>query len=465
MSAKVTSSDKIEDLIPETPVRKILTPIERLMQVETTGGIVLIIMTVAALLWANFGTHSYHHVWHEIGFAISVAGHDLAHFLGLEHGFNLHWFINDALMTIFFFNVGLEVKGEMTYGELRDPKAASLPILAAAGGMLFPALIFLAVNAFAVANADASRGWGIPTATDIAFVVGCMAILGKKVPHALRVMILTLAIADDIGAILVIAIGYPSGNGINFAALGTAFALLILINVFFRIGVRNLLLHGVIGVAVWACFVKSGVHPTIAGVLLGLSVPAKAVITSGKVRGFVNGVDHVLSGEVQDSNEKYRVLSLLKQGASESISLQERLYKPLVPWVNFFIMPLFALANAGVEIKLGGVEVPVMGAVALALVFGKPIGIFLFSFLAVKIGISKVPSYSWKVLWGGGMLAGIGFTMALFVASLAFDAGDRQDSAKLGILLGSFSAAILGTIYMSLVSKPSKDEPEGHGHH
>lgn len=464
MSAKVTSSDKIEDLIPETPVRKILTPIERLMKVETTGGIVLIIMTIAALVWANFGAHSYHHVWHEIGFAVQVAGHDVAHFLGLEHGFNLHWFINDALMTIFFFNVGLEVKGEMTYGELRDPKAASLPILAAAGGMLFPALIFLGVNF--LTQADASRGWGIPTATDIAFVVGCMAILGKKVPHALRVMILTLAIADDIGAILVIAIGYPSGNGISFAALGTAFALLVVINVLFRIGVRNLLLHGVIGVAVWACFVKSGVHPTIAGVLLGLSVPAKAVVTSGKVRGFVSGIDHVLSGETQDSNEKYRVLSLLKQGASESISLQERLYKPLVPWVNFFIMPLFALCNAGVEIKLGAVNVPVLGAVALALVFGKPIGIFLFSFLAVKVGISKQPSYSWKVLWGGGMLAGIGFTMAIFVASLAFDAGSaQQDSAKLGILLGSFSAAILGTIYMSLVSKPSKDEPTGgHGH-
>ncbi len=463
MSAKVTSSDKIEDLIPETPVRKILTPIERLMQVETTGGIVLIIMTVAALLWANLGIHSYEHVWH-LPFAINIAGHDLATLLGLHHGFTLHWLINDALMTIFFFNIGLEVKGEMTYGELHDPKAASLPILAAAGGMLFPALIFLGVNA--ATGTDASRGWGIPTATDIAFVVGCMAILGKKVPHALRVMILTLAIADDIGAILVIAIGYPSGDGIVFGALGAAFALLVLINVLFRIGVRNMFLHGIIGVAVWAFFVKSGVHPTIAGVLLGLSVPAKAVVTSGKIRGFVTGMDHVLSGESQDSNEKYRVLSLLRQSASESISLQERLYKPLVPWVNFFIMPLFALANAGVEVKLGGVEVPVMGAVALALIFGKPIGIFVFSFLAVKIGISKQPSYSWKVLWGGGMLAGIGFTMALFVASLAFDVGDRQDSAKLGILLGSFSAAILGTIYMSLVSKPSKDEPEGgHGHH
>ena len=198
---------------------------------------------------------------------------------------------------------------------------------------------------------------------------------------------------------------------------------------------------------------KSGVHPTIAGVLLGLSVPAKPVLAKGKLAHFAGDVGGVLSGEAKDRNEQYEVFTLLKRGARESISMQERFFKPLVPWVNFFIMPLFALSNAGVEIKLGGVEVPVMGAVALALILGKPIGIFLFSLLAVKIGISVKPSYSWKVLWGGGMLAGIGFTMALFVANLAFDVGDRQDSAKLGILLGSFCAAILGTIYMSIVSK------------
>jgi NhaA family Na+:H+ antiporter len=442
MSAKVTSSDKVDDLFPETPVRKIITPIERLMKVETTGGIVLIIMTVAALIWANLSPETYHHFWH-MPFTLKIGD-------WIGNG-DLHWLINDALMTIFFFNIGLEVKGEMTYGELHNPKAASLPIIAAAGGMLFPALIYLTLCPHG--ENSAANGWGIPTATDIAFVVGCMAILGKKVPHALRVMILTLAIADDIGAILVIAIGYPSGDGINFGALGAGFALLVLINVLFRIGVRNLLLHGVIGVAVWAFFVKSGVHPTIAGVLLGLSVPAKAVIANSKMALFASNVGGVLSGESQDRNAKYEVFTMLKRGASESISMQERLFKPLVPWVNFFIMPLFALSNAGVEIKLGGVEVPVMGAVALALIFGKPIGIFLFSVLAVKVGVSVKPSYSWKILWGGGMLAGIGFTMALFVASLAFDVGDRQDSAKLGILMGSFCAAIFGTIYMSIVSK------------
>ena len=445
MSAKVTSSDKVDDLFPETPVRKIITPIERLMKVETTGGIVLIIMTVAALIWANLSPETYHHFWH-MPFTLKIGD-------WIGNG-DLHWLINDALMTIFFFNIGLEVKGEMTYGELHNPKAASLPIIAAAGGMLFPALIYLTLCPHG--ENSAANGWGIPTATDIAFVVGCMAILGKKVPHALRVMILTLAIADDIGAILVIAIGYPSGDGINFGALGAGFALLVLINVLFRIGVRNLLLHGVIGVAVWAFFVKSGVHPTIAGVLLGLSVPAKAVIANSKMALFASNVGGVLSGESQDRNAKYEVFTMLKRGASESISMQERLFKPLVPWVNFFIMPLFALSNAGVEIKLGGVEVPVMGAVALALIFGKPIGIFLFSVLAVKVGVSVKPSYSWKILWGGGMLAGIGFTMALFVASLAFDVGDRQDSAKLGILMGSFCAAIFGTIYMSIVSKAHK---------
>lgn len=447
MSAKVTSSDKIEDLFPETPIRKIITPMERLMKVETTGGIVLIIMTIAALIWANVSPESYHHVWH-MPFALTIGS-----WVGSA---DLHWLINDAMMTIFFFNIGLEVKGEMTYGELRNPKAASLPIIAAAGGMLFPALIYLLLCPHG--EHSAAHGWGVPTATDIAFVVGCMAILGKKVPHALRVMILTLAIADDIGAILVIAIGYPSGDGVNFVALGTGFALLALINVMFRIGVRNLLLHGVVGIAVWAFFVKSGVHPTIAGVLLGLSVPAKPVLAKGKLAHFAGSVGGALSGEAKDRNEQYEVFTLLKRGARESISMQERFFKPLVPWVNFFIMPLFALSNAGVEIKLGGVEVPVMGAVALALILGKPIGIFLFSLLAVKVGVSVKPSYSWKVLWGGGMLAGIGFTMALFVANLAFEVGDRQDSAKLGILLGSFCAAILGTIYMNLVSKVHHEE-------
>ena len=403
MSARVTSSDKIEDMFPETPVRKIITPIERLMKVETTGGIVLIIMTLAALIWANLSPSSYEHFWH-LPFVVTIGS-----WVGAG---DLHWFINDALMTIFFFNIGLEVKGEMTYGELRDPKAASLPIIAAAGGMLFPALIYLAL-----CPPGTSHGWGIPTATDIAFVVGCMA------------------------------------DGINFAALGIAFALLALINVFFRIGVRNLLLFHIIGIAVWAFFVKSGVHPTIAGVLLGLSVPAKAVVAKGVVANFTNSVGNVLSGETKDRNEQYEVFTMLKRGASESVSLQERMYKMLVPWVNFGIMPLFALSNAGVEIKLGGLDVPVLGAVALALIFGKPIGIFLFSLLSVKVGVSKKPSYSWKVLWGGGMLAGIGFTMALFVAGLAFEDGANKDSAKLGILLGSFSAAILGTIYMSIVSK------------
>ena len=406
MSARVTSSDKIEDMFPETPVRKIITPIERLMKVETTGGIVLIIMTLAALIWANLSPSSYEHFWH-LPFVVTIGS-----WVGAG---DLHWFINDALMTIFFFNIGLEVKGEMTYGELRDPKAASLPIIAAAGGMLFPALIYLAL-----CPPGTSHGWGIPTATDIAFVVGCM---------------------------------YPSGDGINFAALGIAFALLALINVFFRIGVRNLLLFHIIGIAVWAFFVKSGVHPTIAGVLLGLSVPAKAVVAKGVVANFTNSVGNVLSGETKDRNEQYEVFTMLKRGASESVSLQERMYKMLVPWVNFGIMPLFALSNAGVEIKLGGLDVPVLGAVALALIFGKPIGIFLFSLLSVKVGVSKKPSYSWKILWGGGMLAGIGFTMALFVAGLAFEDGANKDSAKLGILLGSFSAAILGTIYMSIVSK------------
>lgn len=442
-----TSSESLESLLPETPIKRITTPIERLLKIETSGGIVLIVMTVAALLWANFGTESYHHFWHQ---PIELV-------LGpWKFAADLHWIVNDALMTIFFFNVGLEVKGEITYGELRDPKAASLPIIAAAGGMLFPALIYLAL-----CPAGASHGWGIPTATDIAFVVGCMAILGRKIPHSLRIMILTLAIADDIGAILVIAIGYPSGDGISWTALGTAFVLLVLLFGLFRAGVRNMIVQLILFVAVWAMFVKSGVHATISGVLLGLLIPAKSMVANDKLAFYSSKVGSFLSGAPSmDKEEKFEMFTALKRGARESLPQQERMYRKLVPWVNFVIMPIFALANAGVVINLNGLEFPITIAVACALVFGKPIGIFLFSFLSVKLGIAKRPTgYGWSVLLGGGMLAGIGFTMALFVSNLAFEVGGRQDSAKIGILLGSVVAAILGTIYISIVSKPSS-EPE-----
>ena len=442
---KVTSSDRLEKLLPDSPIQKITTPIERLLRMEMTGGIVLIVMTIAALLWANLSPESYKHFFHQ---AVSLT---IGSWTGSA---DLHWIINDALMTLFFFVVGLEVKGEITYGELKDPKAASLPIIAAAGGMLAPALIFLAL-----CPPDATRGWGIPTATDIAFVVGCMALLGKKVPHALRVMILTLAIADDIGAILVIAIGYPSGDGVAFTALGVAFACLVLINALFRLGVRSFMIHLVLGIVVWAAFVKSGVHPTIAGVLLGLSIPAKSIVGSETLANYTARIGNFLQGgPAIDSHQKFEIFNTLKRGARESLPLQERLYKTLNPWVNYLIMPVFALANAGVEIKLGGgIEVSVLIAVAIALIVGKPIGIFIFSFLAVKIGISKRPSgYSWGTLLGGGMLAGIGFTMALFVSNLAFEPGLRQDSAKLGILLGSISAAFIGTIYLSILGKCKK---------
>lgn len=442
-----TSSESLESLLPETPIKRIITPIERLLKIETSGGIVLIVMTVAALLWANFGTESYHHFWHQ---PIELV-------LGpWKFAADLHWIVNDALMTIFFFNVGLEVKGEITYGELRDPKAASLPIIAAAGGMLFPALIYLAL-----CPAGASHGWGIPTATDIAFVVGCMAILGRKIPHSLRIMILTLAIADDIGAILVIAIGYPSGDGISWTALGTAFVLLVVLFGLFRAGVRNMIVQLILFVAVWAMFVKSGVHATISGVLLGLLIPAKSMVANDKLAFYSSKVGSFLSGAPSmDKEEKFEMFTALKRGARESLPQQERMYRKLVPWVNFVIMPIFALANAGVVINLNGLEFPITIAVACALVFGKPIGIFLFSFLSVKFGIAKRPTgYGWSVLLGGGMLAGIGFTMALFVSNLAFEVGGRQDSAKIGILLGSVVAAILGTIYISIVSKPSS-EPE-----
>lgn len=440
--------------VPGAKIDKFVAPVQRFLKIETTAGISLIAITVIALVWANLSPSTYNAFWH-LPFDFTIGPYSISK--ALEHATGhtptLAWFVNDALMTLFFFSVGLEVKGEMVHGELRDFRKALLPILAAVGGMIFPALIYLGI-----CPSSAHHGWGIPMATDIAFTVGCMALLGSRIPHGLRVMILTLAIADDIGSIIVVAVGYSSG--VEWASLGVAAIFLFLTWLSFRLGIRNLFVHGFLALISWFCFVQSGVHPTICGVIIGLLAPVTPIVAPKYMDRLIVTVGEAVKDNRPMTNDQRKdVLDALRHASRESGSLQERLITHLQPWVNFVIMPLFALANAGVIIEPSAVSLVTL-SVALGLIIGKPLGIFLVSFLSIKFGLCKLPSgVNWKILLGGGMLAGIGFTMSLFVAGLAFADPAHATAlagAKVGILSGSFASAILGILYMRIDSKPEQ---------
>jgi NhaA family Na+:H+ antiporter len=406
------------------------------MHVEAASGIVLLAATVVALVLANSAlSEGFLDIWKtEVGFR--VGSFEMFHSLK-------HW-INDGLMAIFFFVIGLEVKRELVIGELRDRRRAALPIIAAIGGMVAPAAIYLAFQA----GEPGARGWGIAMATDIAFVVGCMAVLGSRVPHGLRVMLLSLAIADDIGAILVIAIGYT--ESLNLTALFLGLVGLVVVFVFGRAGVRSFLVYTVLGTLVWFAFHESGVHATIAGVLLGLLTPTTAYIGQGLFGEILNRASEIFhGGEWEAEADRGAKVLRFRQVARETIPPVEFLETLLHPWVGFLIMPVFALANAGVPFELADLADPVAQAVAAGLVVGKPLGIVVLSFIAVRVGLARLPDgVNWGVLTGGGFLAGIGFTMALFISELAL-AGDMLDAAKVGVLGASAIAAGVGLSLLS----------------
>jgi len=428
--------------LPREPIDRLIAPIERFLHVEAAGGVVLLVCTVVALVIANSPVGpAYHDWWHtEVG--LRIGGFEL-------HNSLEHW-INDGLMTLFFFVVGLEVKRELVLGDLRDPRAAALPLAAALGGMVVPAAIYVAL----LGRTPAARGFGVPMATDIAFVVGCMALLGPRVPSRLRVMLLTLAIADDIGAILVIALAYNSDLGVLPLALGLGGIFLVV--VFQRLGIRSFGIYGALGAAVWVAFVKSGVHATIAGVLLGLLTPAHAYLGRGKFAEVLEDVRGALHGSGWPPPEQRAAgVRTLQRATRESISPLEYLENLLHPWVSFFIMPVFALANAAVHFQVSDLTQPVAVAVGVGLLLGKPLGIVLFSWLAVTVRVARWPQgVSWAQLAGGGALCGIGFTMALFIATLALD-GPSLATAKVGILGGSALAAIAGSVVL-YAAQPAK---------
>lgn len=420
--------------LPNKPIDRLLLPLQRFLHVEAASGIVLLICTILALALANSSLgESYEAIWQtKVGF--QFGGFEMMHKLR-------HW-INDGLMVIFFFVIGLEVKRELVYGELKEFRRATLPLLAALGGMVVPAGIFLSLQA----GTPAEAGWGIPMATDIAFVVGCMALLGPRVPHSLRVLVLSLAIADDIGAILVIAVGYTEDLYLENLFIGLLLVALVLL--FQRSGVRSFGVYAVTGCVIWYFFHESGIHATIAGVVLGLLTPANAYLDTSVVGQLLKRAGDMLHGNWESVPDKAVKVRAVQQLSREAVSPLNYLENALHPWVSFIIMPLFALANAGVAFTLEEFVSPVAVAVALGLLIGKPVGILLFSGLAVRTGIAALPSgVSWRILAGGAALAGIGFTMALFIAGLALE-GDLLAASKVGILLGSGISAVLGMLLL-----------------
>ena len=444
--AKDSDSASVPEIVPPQPIDRIVKPLARFIHVQTAGGAVLVAATVAALILANSPlADSY------LGFWKTHVGLTFGTF---EFNHSLQHLINDGLMVIFFFVIGLEVKREFVLGELRDRRKAALPIAAALGGMVAPALLYLAI----ASGGEAQRGWGIPMATDIAFVVGCMAILGKRIPASLRVMLLTLAIADDIGAILVIAIGYSSDLHFGWLALGGVG--IGVVSLLARWGVRYFSPYVVLGVLIWYGFHESGVHATIAGVILGLMTPARNYIAPELFATAIERAGEILTGEEWELTEhRADRLRRFQWAARETISPLEYLEAALHPWVAFVIIPLFALANAGVPIQLSALQSTTAMAVAVGLVIGKPIGIYLASRLAVAIGIAKAPDCGWKLVFAGGCLAGIGFTMSLFVAELALE-GEMLTTAKTGVLMGSVSAAAIGMVFIILLQRDQDSSTE-----
>ncbi len=417
--------------LPQEPVQRWMQPLARFLHIEAASGVALLVCTLAALTLANSPwADAFAALW-EVEAYVGTDHWELRESL-------LHW-INDGLMTVFFFVVGLEIKREIVAGELRDPRKAALPLMAALGGMLAPAAIYLLLI-----GQFARQGWGIPMATDIAFVVGFLALLGPRVPVGLKIMLLSLAIADDIGAVLVIAVFYSSD--LSFVALGLAAAGFVLTYLMNRVGVRLVAAYVVVGAAIWLAFHKSGVHPTVAGVVLGLMTPARPWVDGGILANIVGELGRWLTGEEEPPAERKEELKQLSIAAREAVSPLERLETALHPWVAFGIMPLFALANAGVAIKHSALGEPVVLAVAAGLVVGKPLGIVLLSWLSVRLGLARLPTgVNWKVLLGAGCLAGIGFTMSLFIAGLALKGDENQlEAGKLGTLLGSAISAVLG---------------------
>lgn len=433
---------------------KAFSAFERFLHIEAVSGIVLLIAAAAALIWANSPyADSYDHLWHlPVSFGIGD-------FVVSQ---SLHFWINDGLMTLFFLVVGMEIRREIHEGSLADLKLATLPIVAACGGVMVPALIYLSLN-----SAEGLRhGWAVPTATDIAFAVGVLALLGRAVPASVRVFLLALAIIDDIVAVLIIAFFYSDGlNLLGFAIAGAGILLVLALQ---RIGVGSAYAYLLPGALLWFGLLKTGAHPALAGVVLGMMTPVRPVKVMDPPLQLAEQAISEIAGHGQSSNggrsELMAPVKQLRHAQRELLPPVMRVQAALHPWVAYLVMPIFALANAGVS--LAGVDLEanaslaVLSGVALALLIGKPLGILGSSWLMVRMGWCTLPpgaNWSWMVLIG--CLAGIGFTMSIFIANLAFSQQDLLNASKLGVLLGSLVAAVIGLIYgCALVARARRRE-------
>jgi NhaA family Na+:H+ antiporter len=409
--------------------RRVAQPLRDFLAIEAAGSVVLIVAALVALVWANSPwSDSYDAFWH------SVVTIDLGP-LHLEETLQ-HW-VNDALMVLFFFVVGLEIKYEMVHGDLRDPRTAALPIIGAFGGMVVPAGLYLLV----AGGGDASAGWGIPMATDIAFALGVVGVLGRRIPSAARLFLLTLAIVDDIGAIVVIAVFYTADLDLVWLAVGLA--LLALMVVMRRLRIWAIWAYVVVGVVVWFAVLQSGVHATLAGVAIALITPAHPLLNEDVARSYAQ---EALRDRSLDPDELSRLRFLL----GESVPVVERLQSSLHPLSAYVALPVFALANAGVDLGGGvigeAIGAPVAMGIVLGLVVGKPVGVLLSCWLAVRFRVARLPEETgWSIMLGVGAVAGIGFTVSLFIAGLSFpDSELLTEEAKVGILGASLVAALAG---------------------
>lgn len=424
------------------------TPIQKFIHTEEIGAMVLLAAAVAALVWVNSPwSDSYFEFWKaEIDFDIQI--------FAIHH--DLKAFVKEGLMAIFFFVVGLEIKRELLHGELSTVRKAVLPAVAAIGGMVIPAAVYLIFNA----SGESLNGWGIPMATDIAFAIGVLALVGKRLPAELRIFLLAVAVVDDLGAIALIAIVYT--ESISFVDLGLAFAVYAAIAGFIWLGIRSIGLYMILAIVMWHFFVDSGIHATLAGVLLAALVPSKP---DSPVEDFDRKVsemnhDFKLAKTSGDETKANTIVEQVENLSRASQSPMESLNAKIHPWVSFVILPLFALATAGVVVSSNALtealSSPVTLGVALGLLIGKPIGIFGVSWLVVRLGLSQLPStITWTHIIGVGFLAGIGFTVSIFIAGIAFDSPEVVDQAKMGIFGASLLAGVVGYLMLRFLGGPN----------
>lgn len=411
-------------------------PFARFLKIEAAAGVILLLATLTALILANSAWSTPFLEFWETPVGLHFGSLDLTRSLR-------HW-INDGLMTLFFFVVALELKRELILGELKNLRMAALSFAGALGGMLVPVAFYLAL----MNDQPGMHGWGVVMATDTAFVIGCLALFGSRVPPSLRVFLLSLAIFDDVGAILVVAIGY--GDALNWGALALGLLGLAIVAGAARIGIRSIPVFFMIGGVIWLCFDISGIHPTIAGVVLGLMTPTHGWVSDERLRAILDRVlSYPIGGYWSGDTTERHDLRQAGAAATEAISPVERLELMLHPWVGFVIMPIFALANAGVAISGAHVVQPVSVAIVTGLVLGKPIGVLSVTWLAVRLRLASLAiGLSWPFMAAGALLTGIGFTMSLFIAGLAF-APAMLDVAKIGILAASAVSAAVGLMMLA----------------